>query len=379
MLRERASEFICPVSGKPLSLRVFAEEAVKDPSTGKEFSRVRSGVLVNEESKFWYPVENFVAVMLTFKTTFHVKFQERHAKEFEALKEYSFPQLTPFPGEDAIQSSFTDQWNLVHESDLSFSYNREDWLRLNRDVWLREVCKRQSEIKRILEIGCGIGAETLAIQDCLSAPLIFGVDLNFSILQAGPRYKERPDIQFVMASLYRLPFAKASFDLVYSQGVIHHTHSTREAFDSVVDYTKPNGFCFIWVYGLDDHLVLRGAAGFVNRIVTGFQYVSLPLLSRLGGPLRDLVFSTMTLLCHPLVKSRMRRRTSWKMRNTNHLLRDSFSVRYRHRHSYNELFEWFEDKNFRIVDLPSATAFRRIFNKRAFGVGATGQRNAVLS
>ena len=41
-------------------------------------------------------------------------------------------------GEEAVQETFTDEWDLTRENELSFSYTQEQLEELNRNCWLRE-------------------------------------------------------------------------------------------------------------------------------------------------------------------------------------------------------------------------------------------------
>jgi SAM-dependent methyltransferase len=52
----------------------------------------------------------------------------------------------------------------------------------------------------------------------------------------------------VQADLFKLPFPRESFEVVYSIGVLHHTPDTEKAFQSAVSYLKENGLISIWVY-----------------------------------------------------------------------------------------------------------------------------------
>jgi SAM-dependent methyltransferase len=65
-------------------------------------------------------------------------------------------------------------------------------------------------------------------------------------------------MHFVIASLFHLPFDPESFDLVYSEAVIHHAYSTPDAFAATAPRVRPGGHLFVWLYGLDDHLVPNG-------------------------------------------------------------------------------------------------------------------------
>lgn len=98
-----------------------------------------------------------------------------------------------------------------------------------------------------------------------------------------------------------------------------------------------------------------------------------PVISRVPKALRDVFFGITTIVFHPLIKTRVRHKESWKLKNTNHDLRNWLSPRYSNRHSYNEFLEWYEDLGFEVVDVQSPAAYKRLFQKRLGGVGVTGR------
>ena len=57
-----------------------------------------------------------------------------------------------------------------------------------------------------------------------------------------------PEIAVVQGDLLRLPFAAASFDQIYSLGVLDHTPDPRQAFLALARLLKPGGRIAIWVY-----------------------------------------------------------------------------------------------------------------------------------
>ena len=325
----------------------------------------------------WYPVFSYVPVMLVFETSFHRWFAERYGEQISRLAGYKMPNRPPQPGEKSIQDTFTDQWDEVQEDELSFTYSEEELVELNREVWLKWLRgSRQEEVKSILDVGCGgLGREALVLQEVAGGDAeVFGIDLSFGLLRSSEAYKLRPGIHFVVASLFNLPFRPSSFDLVYSEGVIMMSFSTAEAFRSIASYVRKGGYLFVWVYGLDDHLIRRGAKGVLTRINYTAEGVLRPLISRSPKELRDAFFGVASTALHPLTLMRVRHKGRWKLKNTNHLLRDLLSHRYAHRHSYNEVLEWFDDLGFKIIDVQLPGAYRRLFNRQFWGVGMTGKK-----
>lgn len=101
----------------------------------------------------------------------------------------------------------------------------------------------------VLEIGVGMGADHL--EWAQSGPRrLAGVDLTERAVaytkQRVALYGMRSELQ--VADAERLPFPDASFDLVYSWGVLHHSPDTRRAVDEVYRLLRPGGVARIMIY-----------------------------------------------------------------------------------------------------------------------------------
>ncbi len=99
--------------------------------------------------------------------------------------------------------------------------------------------------KRVLDAGCGTG-RFADVAERLGAHVV-GVDLTRAIDSAARNLAGR-NVTLLQADLRALPLAPASFDVIYSIGVLHHTPDTRESFERLVPLLKPGGIFAVWLY-----------------------------------------------------------------------------------------------------------------------------------
>lgn len=98
----------------------------------------------------------------------------------------------------------------------------------------------------VLEAGCGIGTD--AVQFVRAGARYTGVDFSPTALELAGRRPELSAGRLVEGSITALPFADASFDLVYSNGVIHHLPETRLAIAEFHRVLRPGGQAIAMVY-----------------------------------------------------------------------------------------------------------------------------------
>jgi SAM-dependent methyltransferase len=101
---------------------------------------------------------------------------------------------------------------------------------------------------RLLEIGCGMGTDLL--QFARGGARCVGVDLTpRSVEITRHRFAlYGADGAFMLADGERLPFASNSFDVVYSNGVLHHTPDTAGAIREVHRVLRPGGTAKVMLY-----------------------------------------------------------------------------------------------------------------------------------
>ncbi len=105
--------------------------------------------------------------------------------------------------------------------------------------------------KRVLDAGCGHGRYLRAFA-ALGAEVV-GMDIGRGPEEAGVPLDD-PRIGVVQGSVLQAPFRDASFDLVFSDGVIHHTPDAQGAYRELARLVKPGGALYVWVYPREGRL-----------------------------------------------------------------------------------------------------------------------------
>lgn len=154
----------------------------------------------------------------------------------------SIPRLYPPEELDArvqkTQESFGWEW-------MRYPGSRPE----DRGLFLEETQLEERELSNrfVMDAGCGMGRYT-KVALSLGAEVV-AFDLSDSILRLIPEARENKKLHLVQGSLLSPPFKEGVFDVIYSQGVIHHTADTRGAFNWLARLVGPGGKLSVWVYG----------------------------------------------------------------------------------------------------------------------------------
>lgn len=120
--------------------------------------------------------------------------------------------------------------------------------RLKRnDVDLSKISEME-----VLDAGCGGGRYTVAWR-LLGAKRVVGVDISsIGIANARERVKEGgfDGVVFKKGSVLALPFTDDSFDVAFSNGVLHHTLDWKKGIAELVRVLKPGGLG--WLYLIEN-------------------------------------------------------------------------------------------------------------------------------
>jgi ubiquinone/menaquinone biosynthesis C-methylase UbiE len=95
---------------------------------------------------------------------------------------------------------------------------------------------------RVLEAGCGVGAQTVTLVARSPEARFTSVDVSAdSIAEARRRTHGARNVEFVQADLFALPFAPASFDHVFVCFVLEHLARPVQALRALTALVRPGG------------------------------------------------------------------------------------------------------------------------------------------
>lgn len=106
----------------------------------------------------------------------------------------------------------------------------------------------QGSTGRLLEVGCGIGVDSMQLAKCGFD--VTAVDLTENALTIAKEFASHRDVtvNFQLGNAEGLQFPDNSFDVVYSFGVLHHTPDIEHAVSEVHRVLKPGGSALVMLY-----------------------------------------------------------------------------------------------------------------------------------
>lgn len=354
---------VCPIDESKLELidwessliELSAEERSRAENLGFDpalLSReIITGVLVNQAKKIFYPIHNGIPRLLIFPTgvveEFVNKNKERITKELDG---YTTPHEAAMFGEETVLRTFSSEW-------VNFGWDGKTYWGIEPSIiyksmrWLLKLEENSIRNKSVLEVGIGVGgiADYMAQkEDCE----LFGMDLSYAVDSAYEHFGRNRFLHILQASAFAPPFKSNTFDLVYSQGVIHHTPSTKTAFDRICHLSKSGGRLYIWVY--NPHSENRSL---IRRMIMLLETLLRPLCWRLPERLQSLfllpVIPLYIIHQNFMAKKKGPGYKSHGFREAMHAARDRFTPRFAHRHSEEEVSVWFKEAGYTNVQLGS--------------------------
>jgi SAM-dependent methyltransferase len=260
--------------------------------------------------------------------------------------------------------SFGLQWNkyeVAHDDEDRATFAAKTGVALNELDGLR-----------VLDAGCGGGRYCKVVAE--AGGHVFGADHTHAVQKAAGLCSHLETVRLVQADLKQLPFEPASFDFVFSIGVMHHDADTRAVFDAVAKMVKPGGRFSVWLYRRNQwwQELLNST---IRRRTTKWKPERLERWCRVGATLGGVPIVNRTLnkvinfSAHPSYENRVCDTFDW------------WAPDYQFHHTEDELQTWFRDAGFedlRVLPPEKTGGFYRWTYERNLligsGVNVTGVR-----
>ena len=248
-------------------------------------------------------------------------------KDIETNKVTNFYKETPFPN--------------YKEND-----NKQTILEKgNKNFLANQFKKFIGHKKNVLEVGCGTGQ--LSIYFSIGANNnIVGLDPTIESLKLAKNFSDKnniTNIKFVNADIFDDVLSDNYFDLIWCNGVLHHTKDPYGAFEILVKSLKKEGYVLIGLYNK------------IGRVRTIFRryiykFFGRKILDKIDPTLRNLKFDE-------------NEKNAW--------IRDQYNHPIESMHTIDEVLNWFDKNNITFISSIPSTDFdydyNDIFKKKSPG------------
>ena len=248
-------------------------------------------------------------------------------KDSETNKVTNFYKETPFPN----YKDNDDRQTILEKGNKNFLAN--------------QFKKFIGHKKNVLEVGCGTGQ--LSIYFSIGANNnIVGLDPTIESLKLAKNFSDKnniTNIKFVNADIFDDVLSDNYFDLIWCNGVLHHTKDPYGAFEILVKSLKKEGYVLIGLYNK------------IGRVRTIFRryiykFFGRKILDKIDPTLRNLKFDE-------------NEKNAW--------IRDQYNHPIESMHTIDEVLNWFDKNNIIFISSIPSTDFdydyNDIFKKKSPG------------
>ena len=248
-------------------------------------------------------------------------------KDIETNKVTNFYKETPFPN----YKEKDDRQTILEKGNKNFLANQ-----------FKKFIGHQ---KNVLEVGCGTGQ--LSIYFSIGANNnIVGLDPTIESLKLAKNFSDKnniTNIKFVNADIFDDVLSDDYFDLIWCNGVLHHTKDPYGAFEILVKSLKKEGYVLIGLY----NKIGRVRTIFRRYI---FKFFGRKILDKIDPTLRNLKFDE-------------DEKNAW--------IKDQYTHPIESLHTIDEVLNWFDKNNITFISSIPSTDFdydyNDIFKKKSSG------------
>jgi arsenite methyltransferase len=283
-------------------------------------------------------------------------------------------------GQAQTRSTFGYKWQRedTYGSPAMVEFSR-NWLEERyASLWSHPAAKMTPDIRPLmLDAGCGSAySSSILLEKRFTMLRYVGADISRAADVAAHSFAEKGiDGAVVQADLMRLPFADGAFDIVFSEGVLHHTPSTRAALEAVARKVRKGGALAFYIYRKKSP-VREYTDDFIRDIVKDMPpekaWAMIEPLTKLGIALGELnieldITQDIALLGIPAGRINVQRLFYWHvcklfyrpdmlLDEMNHINFDWYTPTYAHRQSVVDVEQWCHEIGLGIVSLKAEDA-----------------------
>jgi len=248
-------------------------------------------------------------------------------KDSETNKVTNFYKETPFPN----YKENDDKQTILEKGNKNFLAN--------------QFKKFIGHKKNVLEVGCGTGQLSIFFSIGANNNIV-GLDPTIESLKLAKNFSDKnniTNIKFVNADIFDDVLSDNYFDLIWCNGVLHHTKDPYGAFEILVKSLKKEGYLLIGLYNK------------IGRVRTIFRKY---IFKVFGRKILDKIDPTLRNL-----KLDENEKNAW--------IRDQYSHPIESLHSIDEVLNWFDKNNITFISSIPSTDFdynyNDIFKKKSPG------------
>ena len=233
-----------PISNEELHLEVFDERIESSVRI------IISGLLIDIKAEKVYPIID--AVPIFFEFGFTHEFINEYSKHLSVIeKKYNLSISRRIIN---YNYSFSSEWKDYFKFNLNKTWGWTIEERVEQFFLETQIDPQDCRGKIILDAGCRNGQLTEKLTEY--GATVIGLDFSQSVLFAEENRK-LPNVHFLQGDIRSAPFSKDTFDIIISNGVLHHTSNTFKTFKEVSKLVKPNGRFYLWLYKKQDNFFRR--------------------------------------------------------------------------------------------------------------------------
>lgn len=188
-------------------------------------------------------------------------------------------------------------------------------------IFIKKLDDEIPHHSNILEAGCGTGQLSIALSRYNRS--VHSIDLSKGSLTEAKKFITKNNIknvQLYRMNIFNLYFPENYFDVIISNGVLHHTFDAKLAFKILSKHLKPNGIIVIGLYHKYGRFVQNIRQFLIKKFGEKIKFID----KRFSENISD------------------NKKYAW--------FKDQYYNPHESKHTYHEIIEWFKDNNIEFLN-----------------------------